>query len=46
MSFMVIALMGERLPITSAAPPEEGEGATITVTVLGNGDPSSAPTSP
>jgi len=39
-AYGIIALMGERLPITAAvAPPEEGEGATVTVTVLGDGNP-------
>jgi uncharacterized repeat protein (TIGR01451 family) len=40
-SYSIIALMGETLPITAAAPGEvaEAEGASVTVTVLGDGDP-------
>ncbi len=37
-SFSIIALLGNSIPITAAAPREEGEGATVTVTVLGDGD--------
>jgi uncharacterized repeat protein (TIGR01451 family) len=38
-SYSIIGLMGEALPITAAEPGEEGEGATVTVTVLGDGEP-------
>ena len=36
-AYGIIALMGERLPITAAMRGEVGEGATVTVTVLGDG---------
>lgn len=38
-SYSIIALMGETLPITAAAPGEATEGSSVTVTVLGGGDP-------
>jgi len=40
-SYSIIALMGETLPITAAARgvEAEAEGAAVTVTVLGDGDP-------
>jgi len=37
-SYSIIALMGKSLPITAAARGAEAEGATVSVTVLGDGD--------